>query len=115
VKTCSTFTLKGFSIRNAGGGSLRSRGLDIDDGRRPPATEGGGEVTDRNLQSYSYRRLGLIRAGHLDPTTAGSDDERSSQERPQDGLAHLGLCSPFTSARLCVALTWHVSMCEQGS
>lgn len=40
VNTCSTFTLKGFSIRSAGGGSLRSRGLDIDDERRTPATGG---------------------------------------------------------------------------
>jgi hypothetical protein len=30
VKTWRTFTLKGFSIRNEGGGSLRSRGLAID-------------------------------------------------------------------------------------
>jgi hypothetical protein len=63
VKTCSTFTLKGFSIRNAGGGSLRSRGLAIDVGRWTQATEGGGrgEVRDFGMGSL----LGLNPAGRL--------------------------------------------------
>ena len=82
VKTCSTFTLKGFSIRNAGGGSLRSRGLAIAAGRRTPATEGEEkkkeEVTNHDLEAD--RCLGLVRGSLISSGVGEKEAGKTKKE-----------------------------------
>ena len=84
VKTCSTFTLKGFSIRNAGGGSLRSRGLDIDDGRRTPAT-GGRRRGGRGPQVAIVGLQSGLDSHSLIQSNKGR--QRESDQRKQPGKA----------------------------